>query len=120
MPETRGQALETIGESFINHRANVSSWAPVRVLRNLASRVGRRGGASSSESSAAVSVAERSVERLESVENIIEPSVSSGLGQEEAEEVGTPVSEDEVTPVGAMNSNEEEIELGILAVPAPA
>jgi hypothetical protein len=119
MPETRGQALEAIGESFVNHRSNVGSWAHVRVLRKLVSRVGRRGGVSSSGSSSAGSAAERSVERLDKMEITVEHSMAGGLGEEVEviEEALLPVNLE--SPTSAMNSSEEEIELGILAVPAP-
>jgi hypothetical protein len=114
MPETRGQALEAIGESFVNHRSNVESWVPVRVLRKLASRVGRRGGASSPGSSSA-----GSVERLDGMEITVEHSMAGGLGEEVevTPEAMLPVNLE--SPTSAMNSSEEGIELGILAVPAP-
>jgi hypothetical protein len=113
MPETRGQALEGISESFLNHRSNVGSWASVKVLKKLASRFGRRAEASSSGISSAGSVAERSVEGVEST---VGPIMAGGLGQE-AEELGTPVSPESAAI--AMNRSEEAIELAILALPAP-
>jgi len=117
MPETRGQALEAIGESFLNHRSNVGSWAPVRMLRKLASRIGRRGtgSLSSSERSSVAGREER--ERPEVLEGTGEPCMSGALG-EQTEEVVISVSPE--SPAGAMNSSEEEIELGILAIPAAA
>jgi hypothetical protein len=117
MPETRGQALEAIGESFLNHRSNVGSWAPVRVLRKLVSRVVRRGAGSSSSSETSSVAGRVERERADVVEGQGEPGMTGGLG-EESEEVVTPVSPE--SPASAMNNSDEGIELGILAVPAPA
>jgi hypothetical protein len=125
MPETRGQALESIGESFLNHRSNVGSWAPVRILRKLSSWVGRtlgrksRGLSGASSSASSLSVTGERAERagMEAASGMEEPSMAGALGEEPAEVV-TPVSPE--SPASAMNGSEEGIELGILAVPAPA
>ena len=114
MPETRGQALEAIGENFLNHKSNVGSWAPVRVLNKLASRIVRRGSASNSGSSSEVSVAEISAEGVGGLENTTEPTMTGGL-EEEVEAVSTMTPE---SPVNTINTSEEAIELGILPMPA--
>jgi hypothetical protein len=112
MPETRGQALEAISESFVNHRSNVGSWVPVRVLRKLARGVGRRGGVSGWGPYSTGSVAERSVESFDGMEITVEHSMAGRL----TEEAILPVNLE--SPTSAMNSSEGGIELGILAVPA--
>jgi Sugar (and other) transporter len=87
MPETRGQALEAIGESFLNHQSNVGSWAPVRALRKLASRIGMRVAVSSSSSERPSVAGREKRERLEVLDGSGEPSMSGALGRQTEEVV---------------------------------